>query len=107
MARGRRRGGRVDARTDLYGLGATLYELVSAERMVAFESPSAAAIGRVVAACKDEPGLAYVIEKCLQADPADRLPSARDALAALGRQRPRPARWIVAGALAALAVIVS
>jgi tetratricopeptide (TPR) repeat protein len=100
------RGARVDERTDLYGLAATLYELVSGERMVAFESPSQGTIARMLAACAGEPGLAYVIERCLQADPAERLTSARDALAALSRRRRARSRWLVPALIAVAMVAI-
>jgi tetratricopeptide (TPR) repeat protein len=104
MAPEQLRGGAVDARTDLYGLAATIYELVSAERMCAFETPSDAALARVAARCADEPGLAVMITRCLQADPDARLASARDALATLAGPGPRRRRrWLVPAAVATIA----
>ncbi len=105
------RGTTVDERTDLYGLGATLYELVTRERMVAFESPSNDSLAQLDAACPGEPGLARLIGRCLQARPEDRFASARDALAALTNPASRsrqPRRWrglaIALGALAGAAI---
>jgi tRNA A-37 threonylcarbamoyl transferase component Bud32/tetratricopeptide (TPR) repeat protein len=88
------RGAQVDARSDLYSLGATLYELVTGERMIAFESPSAQSLAKVTNACGSDTKLAQVIVRCLQADPEARYGSARDALAALaGVKRRRRPLW--------------
>ncbi|HEY1556151.1 MAG TPA: protein kinase, partial [Kofleriaceae bacterium] len=99
------RGGAIDGRTDLYGAGATLYELVVGERMVAFETPTAAMLDKLARACAAEPALVHAIERCLQADPDARFPSARDALDALSRvERRWSPRWLV---VALLVVLVS
>jgi tetratricopeptide (TPR) repeat protein len=90
MAPEQLRGGKVDERTDLYGLAATLYELVSGERMVAFETPSPAALAKVKAACGNERGIAQLITRCLNAAPEQRIGSAREAIALLAS---RPKRW--------------
>ncbi|HUS29521.1 MAG TPA: protein kinase [Kofleriaceae bacterium] len=104
MAPEQLRGAKVDARTDLYGLAATLYELVSGERMVAFETPSDAAIASVRLKCDPEYGLGELISRCLRAAPEDRIGSAREALAVLtDSKRPRSRRKtaaVLAGLLA-------
>ena len=100
------RGAAIDARTDLYSLGATLYELAVGERMAAFESPTPATLAKLEFACAGEPALAAVIARCLQADPAARFPSARDALGSLSHRPANKRRWwIPAAALAAAGVL--
>ena len=99
------RGAKIDDRTDLYSLGATLFEAVVGERISAFEASSKEARGKLYRACSGAPGLAYTIERCLQIEPADRFACARDAAAALGKEhRTLPVKWI---ALAAGVIAVS
>jgi tetratricopeptide (TPR) repeat protein/predicted Ser/Thr protein kinase len=106
------RGRAVDARTDLYGLGATLYEQVMGERILAFESPGPEVVRRLEAACGTERALAAVIARCLQGDPDRRFASAVDAKKALDATTAppvAPARrarwpWIAAGVVAAGAI---
>ena len=98
------RGANADERTDLYGLGATLYEVVTGERVVAFESPGPEALAKLHAACAGAPFLERLIARCLQGDPSARYASARDALAALTPLTKGARRWF---AIAIAAVVLT
>ena len=85
------RGQAADARSDLFSLGAILYEMVSGRRAFQGESPA----DTMSAILKGEPfplselsqtiplGLGRIVEHCLEKDPADRFQSARDVAFAL------------------------
>ena len=93
------RGERVDARTDIFSLGAVLYEMLSGHRP--FAGGSLVESGHAI--LHDEPPplpdippfLAQLIRRCLAKDPEARLQSARDLAFALETLRstgePRPA----------------
>ncbi|HET6982639.1 MAG TPA: protein kinase [Myxococcaceae bacterium] len=77
------RGEPVDARTDLFSLGAMLYELVSGRR--AFPGRAAVESGYAILHSEPEPlpgtvppGVVQVIRRCLEKDPGRRFQSARD-----------------------------
>jgi eukaryotic-like serine/threonine-protein kinase len=85
------RGKSADARSDLFSLGAILYEMVSGKR--AFQGETAPET--MTAILKTEPpqlsevqqnipvGLARIVEHCLEKDPGNRFQSARDVAFAL------------------------
>ena len=69
----------VDARSDLYSLGAVAYAMLSGR-----ERRSTSALPDLVTAAPDvPPALAAVVMRCLARDPAQRWPSARALLDAL------------------------
>jgi eukaryotic-like serine/threonine-protein kinase len=80
------RGQVVDHRSDIFGLGAILYEMLSGDR--AFQGATAA--DTMSAILKEEPAelagtrrnlpaaLGHIVQRCLEKDPAERFQSARD-----------------------------
>jgi serine/threonine protein kinase/tetratricopeptide (TPR) repeat protein len=120
-------GERVDHRTDLFSLGAVLYEMVSGRR--AFPGHSLAAL---VAIIHDHPppvstirleapqALTQIIQRCLAKDPAERYQSARELLTSLetgapdtvrpgaegSRSRRRPLRAALWAGIAAVALFL-
>ncbi|RKH07369.1 serine/threonine-protein kinase [Corallococcus carmarthensis] len=107
------RGQGVDARADVFSLGAVLHEAVSGRAPFGGDSP----VERMSAALRDEPAvlpgeLGMVIARCLAKAPGDRFQSAQDlafaleSIAARGsplavrrRTLPRPALFAVAAAV--------
>jgi TolB-like protein len=83
-------GGVADARTDLYAVGAILFELLVGRRAWPGEEPFAVALARLQQPPPDPAAfvtlpdaLAAVVRRCLARDPADRFPDARSLLGAL------------------------
>jgi len=87
----------ADARTDIFALGALLYEMATGRR--AFDGKNRTSlIAAIVSAqpppissvqAMTPPALDHVVRRCLEKDPADRWQSARDVMAEL--------RWIAEG----------
>ncbi len=85
------RGKAADARSDLFSLGTILYEMVSGKR--AFQGETAADTMSAILTKEPPqlsevqqnipPGLARIVEHCLEKDPANRFQSARDVAFAL------------------------
>jgi serine/threonine protein kinase/Tol biopolymer transport system component len=94
MAPEQLRGGRVDARTDLFAFGAVLYEMLTGRRAfdAASETELAAAIRDQEPAPLDTqrrgvpPALDRIVTACLAKDPEERWQTARDLL--------RELRWV-------------
>ncbi len=121
------RGEPLDARTDIFSLGAVLYEMLCGHRAFPGATPVESGYGILHADPEPlppdvPPAVAQVVQHCLQKEPARRFQSASDLAFALEvlrtpmgsasqpplepRRRRRPARWIV-GALAAGALVVA
>ncbi len=96
----------VDASTDVFALGALLYEMLSGRP--AFDQTTTAAVLHAIVyehppslaeLCPDlAPALVAVVEKCLAKSPTDRFPDTRTLLVALRsavRGRPRPTPEVV------------
>jgi eukaryotic-like serine/threonine-protein kinase len=76
-------GGAVDTRTDIFALGAVLYEMVTG--VVAFDGSSRESLGRAVLVDEPHrpstpPALERVIRTCLAKDPDERWQSAHDVM---------------------------
>jgi Tol biopolymer transport system component/tRNA A-37 threonylcarbamoyl transferase component Bud32 len=87
----------ADARTDIFALGALLYEMATGRRAFSGESRTSL-IAAIVSSqppavssvqAMSPPALDHVIRKCLEKDPEDRWQSARDVVAEL--------KWIAEG----------
>ena len=117
-------GGEVDSRTDIFALGAVLYEMATGKR--AFEGKSKASLIASILTAEPQPISAMqpmtpltfdrVVRTCLQKDPDERWQSAHDVaieLRAIGEAETKAPRkrailpWSIAAALAALALITS
>jgi Tol biopolymer transport system component len=112
------RGDPVDARTDIFSLGAVLYELLTGAR--AFPGATFAESGHAILESDPAPlpestpaWVGLVVQRCLEKEPARRFQSAADLAFALGAtvatsgsaramaSRRGPARWTRPGLLAA------
>jgi serine/threonine protein kinase len=126
-------GGEADARSDIFALGAVLYEMATGRR--AFEAKSQASLIAAIMTAQPPPissiapmtppALDRVVRTCLEKDPDDRLQTAHDVAlqlrwiqeggTQLGVPRPVAARrrsrerlgWIVAGAAGVAAIALA
>ena len=105
------RGEAADHRTDVFALGAVLYETLTAkppfrqasatETLVAVLKEDPVAILETSRTCS--PGLRRVLRRCLEKRAEDRYQSARDLafeLRGLAGPQPRPRSWLIAAAIA-------
>jgi tetratricopeptide (TPR) repeat protein len=104
MAPEQLRGDAVDGRTDLYGLGATLYQLLVGERFDPVQSRRRAGLGRLHRRCNDR-GLVRLVEGCLEPEPSRRFSDAAAARRALERPRPRLGMLLAIAAVAVVFVV--
>ncbi len=115
------RGHAVDARSDIFALGAVVYEMLSGRRAFSGDTPADTMTAILTKDPEDlsRPGLAVpaslerIVRRCLEKDPEERFQSAKDVAFALEAEsgtsrpgieaaaspvRPRP-RWLAASAI--------
>jgi dipeptidyl aminopeptidase/acylaminoacyl peptidase len=122
------RGHAVDARSDIFALGAVLYETLSGRRAFAGETTADTLTAILTKDPEDlsRPGLAVpaslerIVRRCLEKDPEERFQSARDVAFALGAlstatgripeaevPKPRRFRWLKPALLGLLVAVAS
>ena len=79
------RGRKVDHRTDLFALGAILYEMLTGRRAFHAQSPAEAMLAVLqedpmasATSAQISPELGRIVSHCLEKEPAERFQSARD-----------------------------
>ena len=113
------RGRSADARSDIFALGAVLYEMLTGQR--AFDGATAADTISAVLLCDPSEAAACggsmpaelerVVRRCLEKEPGDRFQTARDLAFALeslsGAPVGAPRPWLLAGGAALLAAVAT
>ncbi|MFH1574934.1 MAG: protein kinase [Acidobacteriota bacterium] len=91
------RGAPVDARSDIYSLGATLFELLTGQPPFVGDNPMAVLTDRLVRpapplpeAVGGSPGVRTLVSRMLATRPEDRFPNAGELLAAIRAAHPAP-----------------